>query len=243
MQRYLYKDLYNLEDRHWWHKAKRELVSYYLKQNFLSKNKILDVGCGTGKNIEAFSKFGTVWGIDSSSQAISFCKKRGLKNVVRGNIEKIPFSNQSFNFVTALDVLEHVDDQKALKEIHRVLKNEGFLIITIPAFPELWSRWDEVLEHKRRYTQKTLNKLLKDNRFQVIKISYMHSFLILPALIIRTFKNLFYKNYYPSDFLLSNKLLNYLLAKIALIEKFFIINLSIPFGTSLIVLAQKYEKK
>lgn len=243
MQSYLYEDLYNLEEVHWWHKAKRELVNFFLQRNLSDKeSKILDVGCGTGKNIESFSKFGTVWGIDSSSEAISFCKKRGLKNVVRGNIEKIPFFKQSFNFVTALDVLEHVDDQKALKEIHRVLKKRGFLIATVPAFPKLWSRWDEVLHHKRRYTKNTLGKLLKNNGFKIIKISYMHSFLILPTLIIRAFKNLVYKDYYPSDFQLSNEVINSLLGKIAQIEKCFIISLSVPFGTSLIVVAQKYEK-
>lgn len=242
MQNYLYQDLYNLEETHWWHRAKRDLVSFFIKKNLSEKNKeykILDVGCGTGKNIEAFSHFGSIWGIDSSCEAISFCKKRGLKNVIKGSIEKIPFPNKSLNLVTALDVLEHVDDQKALKEIHRVLKNEGFLIITVPAFPRLWSRWDEVLHHKRRYTKNTLRIILEKARFKIIKISYIYFFLILPILIVRIFKSLFYKDYYPSDFKLSNKMMDVLLGKFAEVERFFIINMSLPVGTSLIVVAQK----
>ena len=240
MQKYLYQDLYNLEETHWWHKAKRNLVSFFLNQNLKNKDsKILDVGCGTGKNLEAFSRFGSIWGIDSSKEAISFCKKRELRNVVLGNIEKMPFAKQSFDCITALDVLEHVDDFKSLKEICRVLRKSGIIIATVPAFPQLWSRWDEVLHHKRRYTQKTLKSVLQRNGFKIVKISYLHSFLFLPVLIIRAVKNLINRNYYPSDFKLSNRVINYLLENIAKLEKFLIINARIPFGTSLIVVAEK----
>lgn len=240
MQKYLYQDLYNLEETHWWHKAKRNLVSYFLKK-YLDQNEniILDVGCGTGRNLEVFSKFGTVWGIDSAPEAIIFCRKRGLKNIITGSLEKIPFPSKHFNCVTALDVLEHVDDKGALKEIHKVLKDDGFIIATVPALPQLWSKWDEVLYHKRRYTKETLEKILEENKFKILKISYCYSFLLIPVFIIRGIKNLFYKNYYPSDFQISNKIINNLLGKIAGIEKFFIINFHVSFGTSLIVVAQK----
>lgn len=240
MQKYLYADLYRLEEIHWWHKAKRELVSFFIKQSlFNGKIKILDVGCGTGKNVEAFSKFGESWGVDSSSDAILFCKKRGLKNIVMGSIEKIPFNKESFDLITALDVLEHVDDIKALKEISRALKKSGILIATVPAFPSLWSRWDEVLHHKRRYTKKTLERVLQKSGFKTTKISYVHSFLFIPSLIIRKIKEVLYKDYYPSDFKLSNKTLNNLLGNIAKLERLFIKNVDIPFGTSLIVVARK----
>lgn len=240
MQNYLYEDLYTLEEVHWWHKAKRELVSFFLKKYLKSKKeKILDVGCGTGKNVEEFGKFGTVWGIDSSSEAISFCKKRELKRILKGDLEKLPLGNESFDFVTALDVLEHVDDQIALKEIYRILKKEGVLIATVPAFRFLWSRWDEVLHHKRRYTQKGLQGLLGKNGFKIIKISYAYSYLVLPVLIIRSIKKLLNGNQYESDFKLSNQIMNGIFSKIAQIEKFFIINTSVPFGSSLIVIAQR----
>ena len=240
MQKYLYDDLYKLEEIHWWHKAKRNLVSYFLQKYLKDKtNKILDAGCGTGKNLEAFSKYGRVWGIDLANDAISFCKKRGFKNVIAGSIESIPFDNGTFDCVTALDVLEHVDDSKALKEINRVLNREGILIITVPAFQWLWSRWDEVLHHKRRYTKDGLEGILQKNGFKIIKVSCCYSFLFFPALIIRVIKNLIYKDYYPSDFKLSNKIINSLLGNITGFEKFFIINSQIPFGTSLIVIAQR----
>lgn len=240
MQKYLYQDLYLLEENHWWHINKRGLVNHFIRQYLSDKdNKILDVGCGTGKNIETFSKSGECYGIDSSPEAIAFCKKRGIKKAVLGSIEKVPFPKQSFNIVTALDVLEHVDDSKSLKEIHRISKEKGIVIITVPAFPKLWSRWDEVLHHKRRYTKRSLEKVLQDNKFKVLKLSYMYSFLILPVYLIRLIKKLLFKNHYPSDFKLSNKLINYLLGNISALEKFFITFLNLPFGTSLVAIARK----
>ena len=248
MKKYLYKDLYKLEDLHWWHKAKRKLVSFFLEKYLLDKNKervtakILDVGCGTGKNLEVFSKFGKVWGLDNSHEAIAFCKKRGFMNVNLGSIEKMPYKKEFFDAVTALDVLEHVDDSRALKEIKRILNKDGFLVITVPAFEWLWSRWDEVLYHKRRYTEKSLTRVLKNNGFKIINISYTYSFLVLPALIIRGIKKLLYKDYYPSDFQLSNKILNSLLSTLANVERIFIINSKIPFGTSLVVVAKRINQ-
>ena len=240
MQKYLYQDLYDLEETHWWHKVKRDLESFFLKKYLPDKNnKLLDVGCGAGKNIEAFSRLGECWGIDSSSDAISFCKKRGITKAIKGSIEKIPFSKQSFNIITALDVLEHVNDLKSLKEIYRVLKTNGVIIITVPAFPKLWSRWDEVLHHKRRYTKKSLERILQENSFRILKISYVYSFLVLPVFLIRLIKQFFFKDYYPSDFKLSSPLVNSLLSFVCRFEKSFVTRATIPVGTSLIAIARK----
>jgi len=202
MQKYLYQDLYDLEDTYWWHKTKRNLVSYFLNQNLKNKkgNKLLDVKCGTGKNLGIFSKFGDVCGVDSSPEAIAFCKERGFKNVTLGNIEKMHFKQNSFDAVTALDVLEHVNDDLALKEINKVLRSNGILVVTVPAFGWIWSKWDEVLLHKRRYTLKILSNILKANEFKIIRISYYYSFLLLPILVIRNIKNIFYKDNYPFRF-------------------------------------------
>lgn len=240
MQKYLYQDLYQLEEKHWWHVNKRGLVNFLIKQNLLGgKVKILDVGCGTGKNVEALSKIGDCWGIDTSPEAILFCKKRGIKKVIRGSIEKIPFPKRSFDIITALDVLEHVDDSRSLKEIYRILKAKGIILITVPAYPKLWSRWDEVLHHKRRYTKKSLEAVLRKNNFKILKISYIYSFLIIPIFLIRLLKKIFFKNYYPSDFKLSNKLINNLMTRVCEIERIFITHINIPVGTSLIAIARK----
>ncbi len=238
----LYADLFNLEDKHWWHVSKRRIVTTFIKIYAKTNNlKILDIGCGTGKNLDQFKEFGQIFGLDSSKDALTFCKKRGLNNLTLGRAEKTPYKADFFDIITILDVLEHTDDDKTIKEIKRILKTGGILIATVPAFDWLWSRWDKILHHRRRYTAARLNRLLIRHKFKILKISYMYSFLVLPALIIRTIKSFLSKQYYPSDFKLSFPLLNLLLEQLANIESFLIKKYYLPFGLSIIVVAQKND--
>lgn len=240
MQKYLYADLYELEEKHWWHIAKRENVETLLLRYLdIKRPKILDIGCGTGKNIEAFSAIGPTFGIDKSTEAIDYCKKRGIETVVLGSAEETPLLSNSFDVVTLLDVLEHTDDRKTLKEIYRILKQGGLLVITVPAFPWLWSRWDEVLHHKRRYTKQSLIRTLSTYNFRILKISYMFSFLLLPTYVIRSIKSWVSRKNYSSDFRLNNPVVNLVFLALSKIESFFVKNWSVPFGTSLICIARK----
>lgn len=240
MQENLYEDLFRLEEKHWWHLSKREICLDLIKKYLSEKKpKILDIGCGTGKNLEVFNQFGESWGIDCSPLALSFCRKRGLNRVQKGQAEKTSLAASSFSLITLLDVLEHTSEEKTLAEMRRLLKPQGLLILTTPAFPFLWSRWDEVLHHKKRYTAKALSAILKNQQFRILKISYMYSFLLFPAIIIRIIKSILYKNDYPSDFRLSSPLFDYLLFRFARVEATFLLKHSLPFGTSLIVVAKK----
>lgn len=234
----LYQDLYELEEKHWWHKAKRNLCKKIIGRYFKG-GKIVDIGCGTGKNVEAFSEFGEVWGIDSSEEALRFCKKRSLKNVKKGEAEKTNLPADSFGLVTLLDVLEHTDDTKTLKEIHRILKKGGLLLITVPAYQFMWSQWDVVLHHKRRYTKGQLEKLLKENGFKIAYGSYFQSFLILPVFIVRKLKSLIKSKAYGSDFRIGNSFVNSLLLGLSKFERDLILKHGLPFGLSIIVLAKK----
>ncbi len=240
MERFLYQDLFVLEREHFWHISKRKtviaLLQKYLK---ISSPKILDYGCGTGENVRALSKIGESFGIDISSDAIEFCKVKGVKNVNLVKDENIPFADKSLAVVTMLDVLEHLDDKKALQEVKRVLEDNGLILITVPAYMWLWSKWDEVLHHKRRYTNASLNSLLKDEGFEILKCSYMFSFLVLPALIVRLIKSLLFKSDYPSDFKLSHPLVNQLMIKVSDTERWFILNTGVAVGTSIICIAKK----
>lgn len=242
MRKDLYVDLYDLENIHWWHMAKRRAVLKMIKKyNKVSNPKILDVGCGTGRNLEEFKKFGTVFGLDNSVDALKYCQLRGLKNLKLGSAEKTNLKSNYFDIITLLDVLEHIDDIKAFKEMRRILKKDGLIIITVPALNWLWSKWDEVLHHKRRYTVNVLKKELNINNFYPVKITYLYSFLVLPSLIIRKIKQQFFNDQYPSDFKLSIPLFNLLLGVLSKIEFFIAENFYIPFGTSVLVVAKKNE--
>ncbi len=236
----MYEDSYNLEDTHWWHRAKRELVLSLIKR-FSNKTNpsILDIGAGTGKNIEIFSRIGKAYGIDTSDEAIRFCRKRQLTNVKKADSSHIPFGDHYFDIVTMLDVLEHTEDRQTLKEVRRVLKSDGLFIINVPAFPWLWSTWDEIAHHKRRYTKASLTQVLEKNGFSVIKISYLFSFLLIPAFIIRKLKTSMYdKTSYTSDFQTSSPF-NALLLMLSRFDIFMAIFLGLPFGTSLFCVATK----
>lgn len=244
MRKDFYKELYVLEDKHWWHKAKRRISLQLLLTSLIKKkNNILDLGCGAGKNMEALRQFGTVWGIDTSKEAVYYCKKRGLKHVSIGKAEATTFPPHSFDVVTLFDVLEHTDDAKTLKEIYRILKPNGLLLITVPAFQSLWSQWDIVLHHKKRYTKSSLQKILQQHNFSIMKISYAFSFLFLPAYFVRKIKTkLFKTESYPSDFQLNAPIINNFFNSISFFETFFILHDLVPFGTSVMCLSKKNEK-
>jgi ubiquinone/menaquinone biosynthesis C-methylase UbiE len=243
MRKDLYKDLYTTEDTHWWHQAKRNYVKQLLN-TFCQKRtlSILDVGCGTGKNMESLAYYGDVSGVDISKEALQFCKKRGLFNVKKGEAEKLPFKDDSFDVVCVLDVLEHVEDIPAVNEIKRVLKDGGQIIITVPAFSWLWSKWDEALLHKRRYTREDLRKILTHEGFMVQKNTYIHSFLVLPILIVRKLKQLQHKTY-SSDFQINNDFTNIILLFISKLEQMWINRYDMPFGTSILCIAQKRSEE
>lgn len=241
MRKYLYKDLYQLEDKHWWHVSKRRAVVGCIQSYLKNTNpRILDIGCGTGKNLEQLKKYGKIYGLDNSKEAIKFCNQRGLKNIRLGKAENMPFKSDSFNLITLLDVLEHTDDNKTLNEVYRVLEKDGLLILTVPAFSWLWSDWDKVLHHKRRYNLNNLAKLLQKHSFTVSYATYLYSFLVLPALIIRQIKQKFLKSEkYSSDFKLSNDLLNKIIGVMANIEFKIVQKIPLPLGTTILVVAKK----
>lgn len=240
METFLYADLKTKEDNHFWHVTKRKLIVNLIKKSRLKSPKILDIGCGTGKNLEEFGKLGHAFGIDKSKKAISYCRLKGLKKARIGFAHKTGFKDSCFDIVTLLDVLEHVEEKPTIWEIKRILVKDGLLIISVPAYQWLWSGWDDILHHKRRYTQKSLKNVLESNGFKIVYISYVYSFLLLPAILIRTIKSLFYKNNYSSDFNLSNKPLNKLLIAIFNLERAFL-GMYTPFGTSIVCVA-KNEK-
>lgn len=242
MKKYLYEDLFLLEESHWWHISKRKIVRSLIEKYRLSKNpKILDIGCGTGKNIEELQDLGEIYGLDTSKEALDFCRKRGLNNLILGSAEKTTLKNATFDIITLLDVLEHTDDNKALNETFRILKKGGIIVITVPAFNWLWSNWDVVLHHKRRYTTDTLSQILKKNGFEIKKISYMYSFLILPVFVIRKIKSKFSNESYSSDFKLSSPAINFILGAISKLESLLIFSTSVPFGTSIVAVAKKKQ--
>lgn len=240
MEKYLYDDLFKIEEDHWWHIARRKTVLLFISKFLKSKNpKILDIGCGTGKTMSELAEIGKAWGIDKSASAIKYCRLRGIKNIKQSSAYKTGFKNDEFDVITLLDVLEHTDESKTLNEIKRLIADDGVVIISVPAYSWLWSKWDIVQHHHRRYSRGDIKELLKRNGFEIVKISYMFSFLIIPVIAVRVFKSLLIKEDYTSDFSLTSNLLNKIFSIICDIERVLINTMGIPFGTSIVCVAKK----
>jgi SAM-dependent methyltransferase len=148
--------------------------------------RILDVGCGTGANLLMLSQFGDAEGVDLSEDALAFCRERGLKNVKLGAAEKLPYDDGTFDLVTALDVVEHMDDDLAgLKEMRRVLRPGGRVLLFVPTFMFLWGLQDDVSHHRRRYRLPELTRVLEQAGFEIERTTYANITFFLPILLLR----------------------------------------------------------
>jgi SAM-dependent methyltransferase len=237
-----YEAMYSLENFYWWFVARRILAKNILVNEVDGRKsvRILDVGCGTGANMNAFSELGSTIGLDSSIEALKFCHTRGLERLVHSGVEKLPFANDAFEIVTALDVLEHTDDDLlALQEIQRVCARGGLLLITVPAYGFLWSEHDEALKHRRRYSAQEIRNKLTLTGFEVIRTSYFITTLFFPILALRIWNGIVKKSTHPrtSHYLLP-RWLNSALIGLLDVERKVFQRLNLPFGVSIIAIAR-----
>lgn len=207
------------------------------------KLKILDAGCGTGRTMEDLESYGTVTGIDISWEALSFCRQRGFQNLQQADLsEPVSFKDESFNLIVSLDVLEHVKkDEVAMQEFFRILKKEGLLVLTVPAHPRLWSYWDEMIEHQRRYTQEELEGKVREAGFAIEKMSATNFFIAPLAITIRFLKSFFTidRQSASSDFVRVPSVVNWVLVQLYRGEAFLLRRVNLPFGLSWLVAARK----
>jgi SAM-dependent methyltransferase len=151
-------DTLAVEDEYWWYRGRRRIVVDVVAGLPLPPQpQILDAGCGSGRNMVELSEFGTAVGLEPSPRGAEVARARRVGEVVVATIDKMPFDASRFDIITCLDVLEHIeDDREALRELRRVARPGGVLLITVPAYPRLWSSHDELNRHYRRYTRPEL---------------------------------------------------------------------------------------
>jgi ubiquinone/menaquinone biosynthesis C-methylase UbiE len=243
-----YERMHSLEDGHWWFIARRRLIASLLSDLSLPKDiDILDIGCGTGAMLDDLMCCGRVIGADFSPEALSFCHKRSEKTgqvhpLVRADIRSLPFRSNSFDVVTAMDIIEHIDrDKDASQEILRVLKPGGKLIATVPAFMSLWSRHDVALQHQRRYTAPQFRDLLQRSGFRIDKISYTVSSIFPLVWLVRRVGSLLDRsqNTPHADVVETPALLNSILLGLMNAETEIVRKSSLPIGVTIVVVARK----
>lgn len=168
-----------VERTHFWHAPRRRLFLDVIQRIVPAGARVLDVGCGTGALSEALSSRGyDVHGVDPHASAMDLDAARFCE----GRVDSLPLLDEHFDLVCALDVLEHVDDGVAVRELKRVLRPGGWLLVSVPGYQWLWSERDVVAGHLRRYTLSGLRRLLVDEGFNVER-RFGYQFLLLPALV------------------------------------------------------------
>jgi SAM-dependent methyltransferase len=177
----------DVDDHHWWYRGRRAVIAAELGQLPPSaRGRILDAGCGSGRTLLELASYGEVWGVDLNEDAVALAQGRGAFDVRVGRLEELPFEDATFDLVTCLDVLEHTaQDVLALSELQRVTKGGGWLLVTVPAYQQLWSRHDEANHHYRRYERRTLRAAAASAGWLVQRDTYFNSLLLPPAALVR----------------------------------------------------------
>jgi 2-polyprenyl-3-methyl-5-hydroxy-6-metoxy-1,4-benzoquinol methylase len=175
------------EDHHWWFVGKRLLVSSLLDEGLRRPGlRVLDVGCGTGGVLSGLSAYGTTIGVDRSLRALHHSRARGVTHVAAADMDRLPFGASAFDIVLMLDVLEHFADEAAvLRDVRRLLRPDGTLLVSVPAFQALFSEHDVAVQHVRRYAASQLGRALQSNGFVVRRLTYTNVAPLAPAAIVR----------------------------------------------------------
>ena len=249
MERDEYRIMHDIEQTYWWFVGKQFLVRRILQELPLNKtrqDRILDIGCGTGFILKLLEHFGVSYGAECSPDAIQFLRHRSLNLVVQSDVDQsLPFKNHTFSAITCLDVLEHLDnDLKLVKEMGRVCKPGGYVILTVPAYQILWSYHDIALHHKRRYTKQQMLSMIRHFNWKIVKCSYYNGILFFPILSVRMLRQcLSGHNSARSDFFINLPAwLNRVLSVFFVCEISLLKYLNLPFGVSLLLILQNSDR-
>ena len=243
MQQHTYSIMYEVEGKHWWFYGRRKIIEGFVERISCKiakrKPRILDVGCGTGANLQMLSQFGAAEGVDVSSEALEFCRARGLAKVKQGAAETLPYEDASFDLVTGLDVVEHLDDDlSGLREMHRVLRPGGRALLFVPAFMFLWGVQDDISHHRRRYTLRELKQKVTEAGLSIERATYANISFFLPILIGRLLMRL--TRIRPaSENNITIGALNGLLGRILGAEGWWLQRMNFPFGVSIVCVARR----
>ncbi|MBI2063498.1 MAG: class I SAM-dependent methyltransferase [Candidatus Yanofskybacteria bacterium] len=242
-----YKQYFQIEKDHWLMRVRRLIIFDLLKKYAKlpdGKVKILDFGCGSGYLVGELAKLGyNSFGVDNFDEAIEYGKQRGIKNLSVVFGAETDYESSFFDVVFALDVLEHLENEEpVLREIERILRPGGVLIIMAPAFMFLWGVQDEVAHHYRRYTMpKLLETIRKSSNLSVVQKTYFNAFLFMPIALVRLFSRWFNIKNRESDFDINNPVLNKIFFWIINLERFLLRHLQFPFGVSILTVLKKID--
>lgn len=235
------KDAFRSEEQDanwWWGKARMEIVRECMKRVVSRDMSILEIGAGFGDMTGMLSNFGSVAAIEPYPEAALYLQNNLNIKAYQGTLESFT-ETEKYDLVTCFDALEHIeDDRKALSKMETLVNDNGFLILTVPAYRFLWNRHDEINHHYRRYSRKELIEKIPRN-FVIRKVSYFNTFLFPMAILDRLLLSKNKRSYALNP----NRLINNILYKIFSTEKTLLRFTNLPFGVSILLIAEKKSGK
>ncbi len=198
MDRKFYDEYFDLERSHWWFIVRAQIIMDRIRKlaNGRTDLKILNVGAGTGRTSELLVEFGEVTSIEYDQICADMVREKLGIQIEQGSITEIAYGDNQYDLVCSFDVVEHVeDDMLAVRELNRVCKPGGNVIITVPAFMSLWSHHDVVNHHFKRYTSKEIQALFEPNQGSEAYKTYFNSFLYPPIWLFRQLSNMLPKKW------------------------------------------------
>jgi SAM-dependent methyltransferase len=233
--------LARIEEKHWFYSGKREIVRRWLTRVAPSCDGgiLVDVGAGTGLFAVEMQQRYRVTAVDPDSNALRLLQNRANLPTIAASANDLPFRSGSVTAVTALDVIEHIDDDRgAVTEFTRIVVPNGIIILTVPALPSLWSEWDVALHHYRRYTRDSLRCVLAGLPVEICYLNYMNTFALAPIWAYRTARRVGFR---PSGNRLEDRVppepINGLLRKLFVSPALW--NVPMPAGVSLIAVLRR----
>lgn len=243
--------MFRAETQHFWFVGTRGVILRLLEGALgarVASARVLDLGCGTGYTLSRLPRGMRAVGLDYSAHALELAAKRAPGvTLVRGSAYDLPFADGRFDAVLALDVLEHLDDdQRAAREIARVLAPGGVAVVAVPAVRWLWSDHDVALEHRRRYHLGELEVVLEAAGLEVAHASYYNT-LLFPLVAARRLsarmwsppEDMARSDLPQSDLVVPPGPINRTLAAILAFERFVVPKVRVPFGVSCFAVVRK----
>jgi SAM-dependent methyltransferase len=237
MEAEAYQEMAQTESEHWWFVARRQILDRLLRRLALPVTpRILEIGAGTGGNLAMLGRLGHLDAVERDETARNLAEKKTGVVVHAGALpDHLPLERDSYDLICMFDVLEHIaDDRAALVAVRKLLKPNGRLVLTVPAYRWLWSSHDTQLHHHRRYTRAGLRRLAGETGFICNRISYFNT-LLLPLLILTRLANALFKGRSAIGTAVPAPPLNALLRKIFGSERFLLPYVDFPAGASLYV--------
>jgi SAM-dependent methyltransferase len=241
----VYREMFAIEDRHWWYSGKHRIVQHLLRRYLppapQGRAKVADLGCGCGMMLHRLRQRYDVAGVDGSPSAIEFCRQRGVSAVLGRFPDGIDLPRESWDAVLMLDVLEHLEEDVATaRTASELLKPGGILVVTVPAYKWLWSKWDEHHHHFRRYTRTGLKRLIDQTQLRIELLSYYNFWLFPLAAATRLAGNVVRSNSAVGSIRIPSAPVNSSFRTIFSSERKLLGRVNLPFGLSLIAVARKW---